>query len=245
MSVAGVSGNGQSALADVLCGTLSPTAGHINLRGQALRAWPSWMVEQGVARIPEDRHAVGVIGDLPLWENAVAERLRSRAFSRLSWIRRKVARQHADKVISHFDIRGGGATTAARTLSGGNMQKLILGRVLLPPPGADEKSVPNLIVAHQPTWGLDIGAVAYVHDQLIAARDAGAAILLISDDLDEILELGDRIAVMHDGSLTEARAYDEWTREDIGLAMAGLHPAGRSGAGAGGWKNATRRRVGP
>ena len=117
MSVAGVSGNGQSALADVLCGTLSPTAGHIRLRGQALRAWPSWLVEQGVARIPEDRHAVGVIGDLPLWENAVAERLRSRAFSRLSWIRRKVARQHADKVISHFDIRGGGATTAARTLS--------------------------------------------------------------------------------------------------------------------------------
>ena len=112
------------------------------------------------------------------------------------------------------------------------MQKLILGRALLPPPGADEKSVPNLIVAHQPTWGLDIGAVAYVHDQLIAARDAGAAILLISDDLDEILELGDRIAVMHDGSLTEARAYDEWTREDIGLAMAGLHPAGRSGSGA-------------
>ena len=232
VSVAGVSGNGQSALADVLCGTLSPTAGHIRLRGKALRAWPSWLVEQGVARIPEDRHAVGVIGDLPLWENAVAERLRSRAFSRLSWIRRKVARQHADKVISHFDIRGGGATTAARTLSGGNMQKLILGRVLLPPPGADEKSVPNLIVAHQPIWGLDIGAVAYVHDQLIAARDAGAAILLISDDLDEILELGDRIAVMHDGSLTEARAYDEWTREDIGLAMAGLHPAGRSGSGA-------------
>ena len=233
VSVAGVSGNGQRALAEVLCGTLPATSGSLRLRGKPLQALPSWLVDQGVARIPEDRHAVGVIGDLPLWENAVAERLRTRAFSRLTWIRRKVARDHADAVIAHFDIRGGGATTAARTLSGGNMQKLILGRALLPPPGADEKAVPNLIVAHQPTWGLDIGAVAYVHDQLIAARDAGAAILLISDDLDEVLELGDRIAVMHDGHLTEARPYEDWTREEIGLAMAGLHEPQKSAQSTG------------
>ena len=232
VSVAGVSGNGQRALAELLCGTLPATSGSVRLRGRPLQASPSWLVEQGVARIPEDRHAVGVIGDLPLWENTVAERLRTRAFSRLAWIRRKIARSHADAVIAHFDIRGGGATTAARTLSGGNMQKLILGRALLPPPGADEKAVPNLIVAHQPTWGLDIGAVAYVHEQLIAARDAGAAILLISDDLDEVLELGDRIAVMHDGHLTEARPYEDWTREEIGLAMAGLHAPAESAQSA-------------
>jgi ABC-type uncharacterized transport system ATPase subunit len=94
------------------------------------------------------------------------------------------------------------------------MQKLILGRALL--------GAPQLIVAHQPTWGLDIGAVAYVHQQLLAARDAGAAVLVISDDLDEVMVLGDRIAVMHSGQLGEALPADSWTREAIGLAMAGV-----------------------
>jgi simple sugar transport system ATP-binding protein len=108
------------------------------------------------------------------------------------------------------------------------MQKLILGRALLAPEQVediDNKKYPNraprLIVAHQPTWGLDIGAVAYVQQQLLAARDAGAAVLVISDDLDEVLTLGDRVAVMHGGHLTEARPATAWTREAIGLAMAG------------------------
>ena len=121
-----------------------------------------------------------------------------------------------------FDVRGGGPDVPARSLSGGNMQKLILGRALLSPdPGAQEP--PRLIVAHQPTWGLDIGAVTFVQQQLIAARDAGAAVLLISDDLDEVLQLGDRVAVMHSGHLTEALPAEDWTREAIGLAMAGEH----------------------
>jgi simple sugar transport system ATP-binding protein len=97
------------------------------------------------------------------------------------------------------------------------MQKLVLGRALLAPDGA----TPRLIVAHQPTWGLDMGAVAALHRRLLAARDAGAAVLLLSDDLDEVLALGDRIAVLHAGRLTPARPAAEWTRESIGLAMAG------------------------
>ena len=101
------------------------------------------------------------------------------------------------------------------------MQKLILGRALLAPDGTP----PRLIVAHQPTWGLDIGAVAYVQQQLIAARDAGAAVLVISDDLDEVMTLGDRIAVMHAGALTAALPAQDWTRASIGLAMAGAHAA--------------------
>ena len=101
------------------------------------------------------------------------------------------------------------------------MQKLILGRALLSPDG----STPRLIIAHQPTWGLDIGAVAYVQQQLIQARDAGAAVLLVSDDLDEVLALGDRVAVMHAGRLTAAQPADHWTRESIGLAMAGAGEA--------------------
>jgi general nucleoside transport system ATP-binding protein len=98
------------------------------------------------------------------------------------------------------------------------MQKLILGRALLSP----GSTAPVLIIAHQPTWGLDIGAVAYVQQQLIAARDAGAAVLVISDDLDEVLALGDRVAVMHAGKLTDALPANAWTREAIGLAMAGV-----------------------
>ena len=199
-----------------------PTDGELLLDGQALResasARPALLVRRGVARIPEDRHAVGVVGDLPVWENAVSERLRTRAFSAASWIRRRAARAHAQRVVQAFDVRGGGLDTAARSLSGGNMQKLILGRALSAPDGQP----PRLIVAHQPTWGLDIGAVAYVQDQLIAARDAGAAVLLISDDLDEVLTLGDRIGVMHHGQLSAARPANDWTRESIGLAMAGV-----------------------
>ena len=217
VAIAGVSGNGQAALAELLCGTRAATAGQLRFEGAPLPASPTWLVQHGVARIPEDRHAVGVVGDLPVWENAVSERLRSRVFSRGLWVRRGAARAHAARVLERFDVRGGGLLAPARALSGGNMQKLILGRALLAPDGA----VPRLIVAHQPTWGLDVGAVAYVQQQLIAARDAGAAVLVISDDLDEVLALGDRVAVMHGGRLGAARRAEEWTREAIGLAMAG------------------------
>lgn len=223
VAIAGVSGNGQLALADLLCGMRRASAGTVLLEGEALRASPAWLVGRGVARIPEDRHAVGVVGDLPLWENIVSEQFRSPAFSTRGWVRRSAAMRHAHAVIETFDVRGGGLFTAARSLSGGNMQKLILGRALRP--AADTRTGPaRMILAHQPTWGLDIGAVAYVQQQLVAAREAGAAVLLISDDLDEVLALGDRIAVMHEGHLTEARVPSDWTREDIGLAMAGVTP---------------------
>jgi ABC-type uncharacterized transport system ATPase subunit len=225
VAIAGVSGNGQVALAELLCGTRQATAGSVTLQGQPLQANPAALVKLGVARIPEDRHAVGVVGDLPVWENAVSERLRTPAFSSAwGWVRRTAAKAYAQRVIAAFDVRGGGAASAARALSGGNMQKLILGRALLHPDAADsqvQSHTPTLIVAHQPTWGLDIGAVRYVQSQLLAARNAGAAVLVISDDLDEVLTLGDRVAVMHAGQLSAARPADSWTREAIGLAMAG------------------------
>jgi ABC-type uncharacterized transport system ATPase subunit len=250
VAIAGVSGNGQLALAELLCGTRAASHGTVTFGGQPMKASPAWLVTQGVARIPEDRHGVGVVGDLSIWENAVSERLRSPAFSKALWVRRQAAQAHAARIVREFDVRGGGPHTAARSLSGGNMQKLILGRALvaptlvasrtaLPPEGAffprggpSEKvspsteaapQAPKLIIAHQPTWGLDIGAVAYVQRQLIAARDAGAAVLVISDDLDEVMALGDRVAVMHAGRLTEALPGEAWTREAIGLAMAGAH----------------------
>ena len=216
VAIAGVSGNGQLALADLLCGTSSLGRGSVEFLGQPLKASPAWLVTQGVARIPEDRHAVGVVGDLSVWENAVSERLRSPDFSKILWVKRQAAQAYASRIVQEFDVRGGGLHSAARSLSGGNMQKLILGRAMV-------GQAPKLIIAHQPTWGLDVGAVAYVQQQLMAARDAGAAVLVISDDLDEVMALGDRIAVMHAGYLTEALPLEAWTRETIGLAMAGVN----------------------
>jgi general nucleoside transport system ATP-binding protein len=221
VAIAGVSGNGQVALAELLCGVRPPIGGRVTLRGAAMPPDASTLVARGVARIPEDRQSVGTIGDLAVWENAVAERLAQPHFSRrrfgLRWIRRGAARTQAQQIVEAFDVRGAGLDTPARALSGGNLQKLILGRALRAPDGAP----PVLIVAHQPSWGLDIGAVAFVQAQLLAARDAGAAVLLISDDLDEVLALGDRIAVLHHGRLTPARAGTDWSRASLGLAMAG------------------------
>jgi simple sugar transport system ATP-binding protein len=199
VAVAGVSGNGQTALCDLLFKRFA-----------------------GAARIPEDRQSTGLIGDLPVWENVAAERLKTSVFSYLGWVKQTAAQKYAQDVIARFDVRGANLDTPARNLSGGNMQKLILGRALTAPAGVSDTDRPTLIVAQQPTWGLDIGAVAFVHDQLIAARDAGAAVLLVSDDLDEVMTLGDQIAVMHAGVLSEARSVSHWTRESIGLAMAGI-----------------------
>lgn len=222
VAVAGVSGNGQEALAELLCGLHAPDAGTLHIAGRTLPATPRAFVEAGIARIPEDRHAVGVVGDLPLWENAVLERCASPAFARFGVVRRTRAMAHAQALVERFDVRGteaAGLHTTTRSLSGGNMQKLILGRALAGDPEAS--ATPPLIVAHQPTWGLDIGAVAYVHQQLLDACAAGSAVLLISEDLDEIFALADRIAVMHHGRLGPARPAAEWTLASIGLAMAG------------------------
>jgi general nucleoside transport system ATP-binding protein len=218
VAVAGVAGNGQQALAERLCG-LGPAT--VELDGRTLDPSPRAFVEAGIARIPEDRHAVGLVGDLSLRENAVLERHAAPAFARRGFVRRAAARAHSARIVERFDVRGGGLDSPARSLSGGNMQKLILGRALSQPRI-------RLIVADQPTWGLDIGAVAYVHQQLLDAAAAGAAVLLISEDLDEIFALADRIAVMHAGRLTEARPRADWTLASIGLAMAGGTHAARA-----------------
>ena len=222
VAIAGVAGNGQQALADLLHGLIGADAGTVTVAGRALPATPRAWVRAGVARIPEDRHAVGVVGDLPLWQNAVLERYASPAFSRAGVIRRGAAMAFAADLVQRFDVRGtegAGGATPTRALSGGNMQKLILGRALAGDPGAT--TAPRLIVANQPTWGLDIGAVAYVHRQLLDACAAGAALLLISEDLDEVFALADRIAVLHHGRLTPARPAADWTLAAIGLAMSG------------------------
>ncbi len=221
VAIAGVAGNGQQALAELLSGTLAPERGTVTLSGRAMPAKPGAFIAARAARIPEDRHAVGVIGDLAVWENAIAERLRTPAFTRAGFVRRAAGRAHAQDVVRRFDVRSSGIDIPARSLSGGNMQKLILGRAL----SIGEGATPVLIVADQPTWGLDIGALAYVHQCLLEAARAGAAVLLISEDLDEIFAIADRIGVMYHGKLTPLRPAEAWTPAEIGLAMTGTEGA--------------------
>jgi simple sugar transport system ATP-binding protein len=213
--VAGVAGNGQQALAEALCGERVAPGGALRLEGRALPRAPRAWVRAGVARIPEDRQHVGAVGDFTLVENLLLERYAEPRFSRAGWWRRRAAREAALQLIERYDVRsGGGAATPARMLSGGNLQKLILGRAL-------GLGAPRLIVASQPTWGLDVGAVAFVHQQLLDAAAAGSAVLLISEDLDEVFALADRITVIHQGRLTPLRETRAWTLAAIGLAMAG------------------------
>lgn len=211
--LAGVSGNGQAALAEIVGGLALPAAGSISLRDKAVKSWsPGVALSRGVARIPEDRHHQGSIADFDLTENAVLEGYRSR-FSRRGWMNWRAAREFAERIIADYDVRCPGPSTRIRLLSGGNMQKLILGRAMAPGP--------EIILANQPVRGLDVGAIAYVQSQLIAARDRGAAVLLISEDLDEIMGLSDVIHVMSQGRLSPGFARGTMTAAELGLWMAG------------------------
>ena len=217
LGIAGVSGNGQIELAGLVAGTSQPTSGRLKLFGQPVAVHgPAEMVARKVARIPEDRLAEGVIGDMTVWENAILERCHAPEFSHHGLLRRGAAWSHAARIIEDFDVRCPSPQARIRLLSGGNIQKLILGRVF----ALD----PRLILANQPTRGLDVGAVAYVQERLLAARGAGAAVILISEDLDELMALSDRIAVIYRGRLSPAMPREEVTVRKMGLMMAGHDP---------------------
>ncbi|MFT4794327.1 MAG: ABC-type uncharacterized transport system ATPase subunit [Paracoccaceae bacterium] len=211
IGIAGVSGNGQAALAALISGLEGPRAGMIQIAGKTpRRASPATMMALGVGRIPEDRHHDGVVGSMTVAENLVIENLSDTDISRWGVLRRAAIRARAIKAMAAYDVRGPGVDAPARLLSGGNIQKLILARVF--------EAGPTLILANQPTRGLDLGAAAEVARRLLEARARGAGVVLISEDLDEILSLADRIMVMQDGKLTEARTRD---RAAIGMMMAG------------------------
>ena len=216
--LAGVSGNGQAALAAIIAGLALPQSGRITLKDAAVAGWsPGEALAKGVARIPEDRHHQGSIADFDLTENAVLEGYRSR-FSRRGWMNWRAARAFAEEIIAGYDVRCPGPETRIRLLSGGNMQKLILGRAMS---GNPKTGGPEIILANQPVRGLDVGAIAYVQSQLIVARDRGAAVLLISEDLDEIMGLSDVIHVISQGRLSPEFTRGSMTAADLGLWMAG------------------------
>jgi general nucleoside transport system ATP-binding protein len=219
--VAGVSGNGQSELADLLCGIGQPLSGDVELSGQAYpfgEKGCARAIMAGIARIPEDRTQRGVVGDSTLIENICIGRHRTSLFGSIKGLfNHRIRREKSAAVAQQFDIRHAGLDQPTRSLSGGNIQKLVLAREL----GLSPVDI-QLVIANQPTWGLDVGAVAYVHEQLQIACSRGAAVLLISDELDEIFALANTVAVMYKGRLGQSRAAHDWNRQSIGLAMSGV-----------------------
>jgi simple sugar transport system ATP-binding protein len=210
VGVAGVSGNGQTELVEVLAGMRRPTSGSVRVGGQELAGQsPQRMMRAGIGRIPEDRHA-SLIGDLSVAYNLVLERLHD--FSRGGRIDEAAIRRHADELVERFDIRAR-PDDPVGSLSGGNIQKVLLARVLA--------RDPRVIVVAQPTRGLDVGATEYVRSQLLERRAAGAAILLVSEDLDELLALADRLVVFYEGRAVGEMARTEADLERLSMLMAG------------------------
>ena len=210
LGIAGVSGNGQVELAQVLDGTRRVTAGQVRMNGRDItNTTPAQVMAAGIGRIPEDRHA-SVVGEMSVAQNMALEHLDE--FTRGGVIDRRRLRSHADGLIAAYQIKAK-PDDRIRTLSGGNIQKVILARVL-------ERN-PQAIVVAQPTRGLDIGATEYVRHKLIEQRRKGAAILLFSEDLDELLELADSVAVIYEGQIVDTLPAAAATPERLGLLMAG------------------------
>jgi general nucleoside transport system ATP-binding protein len=214
VGIAGVDGNGQTELIDAITGLMRPTSGTIMVGGRDLTtADARTVLDEGVGHIPEDRQARGLVLEFTLAENLALEDYRTPPDSRLGWLfpRRLLAR--ARRLLKEFDVRGGGPGARASALSGGNQQKVVIAREV----GRD----PRVLVAAQPTRGLDVGAIEYVHKRLVAARDEGKAVLLISLELEEILSLSDRILVVFEGRIVSEYGLDV-SEDEVGMAMTGV-----------------------
>lgn len=213
VGIAGVAGNGQSSLAAIANGQILPDSGEYLLFETAIKhADPRALVGLKVGRIPEDRGTEGVVGEMTVWENLIAEKLRTQAKGGI-FIDQAGARREAETLIGQYDVRCKGPEAETRLLSGGNIQKLILAR--------NFSNNPHFIIANQPIRGLDEGAISFVQEKLLAAREAGAGILLISEDLDELFQVADKIAVMFDGELRGPYPASQLDVQTVGLMMSG------------------------
>ncbi len=215
LGVAGVEGNGQRELVEAITGLRNPSVGVMQIDGEELTSGsPRQITKKGVAHIPEDREKHGVVAVYTVAENSVLNRYHRRPFSIRGILRRDVILGHAQDVVDEFDVRTPSVSVPASSLSGGNKQKLIVGREF-----SDEI---KLLVAAQPTRGIDIGAIEFIHRRILEQRDKGTAVLLVSAELDEILGLSDRIAVLYDGKIMDVIDARDADREKIGLLMAGI-----------------------
>jgi ABC-type uncharacterized transport system ATPase subunit len=210
LGVAGVSGNGQTELSQVLTGMIKPASGKVLVKGKDLTgASPAQMTANGVGRIPEDRHS-SLVGELSVAENLALEQIGD--FTQKGVLDRQKIKKNAENLIAEYQIKAT-PDMRVRTLSGGNMQKVLLGRALC--------HQPDVVIASQPTRGLDVGATEYVRNRLLDQRDRGAAVLLLSEDLDEIMALADRIAVIYEGRIIGSLDASRATTELLGLMMSG------------------------
>jgi len=217
LGVAGVQGNGQTELVEALTGLRAAQEGSVNLLGQDItKANPRQITELGSAHIPEDRQLDGLVLSFPLAENLVLNTYYLPPFTKRAVMQQGTIISTANQLIQEFDIRTPGPLVTAGSLSGGNQQKVIVAR---------EFSRPiKLLIASQPTRGLDVGSVEYIHNRILQKRDEGCAVLLVSSELDEIMQLADRIAVMYRGKIIDILPAEEATKEGVGLLMAGIHP---------------------
>ena len=215
VGVAGVEGNGQRELVEAICGMRPRISGEILVAGEATPDMhPHKIHSMGVSHIPEDREKHGLVTTYSIEDNLVLNQFDRAPFAK-GWIRNMAAlEENATRLVKEFDIRTPSISTTAGALSGGNKQKVVVAREL--------SQDTRVVVAAQPTRGVDVGSIEFIHNQLIAARDAGAAVLLVSAELDEILSLADRVAVMFGGKIVAILEAKEAERVLVGRLMAGL-----------------------
>jgi ABC-type uncharacterized transport system ATPase subunit len=214
LGIAGVEGNGQAELVETIMGMRKPTAGTISVGGQDITHWDTRdRREAGIGYIPEDRHRHGLLLDAPLWENRILGSQHRRPASNGFLIDRKASREDTERIVEQYDVRTPGIDTNSRALSGGNQQKLIVGREM--------SNDPVLVLAAHPTRGVDVGAQAAIWEHIKRAREKGLAVLLISADLDELIGLSDRIEVILRGRLVGRFDPQTVTPQDLGSAMTG------------------------
>ncbi|ONI46603.1 heme ABC transporter ATP-binding protein [Candidatus Epulonipiscium fishelsonii] len=222
VGIAGVEGNGQSELVEAITGLRKIESGVIFLKGDNITKIPiRERIKKGIAHIPEDRHKRGLVLDYSLEDNMVLEIYNQPPFAKNGLLKKNKIREYSNKILKEFDVRSGeGGKSMARSLSGGNQQKAIIGREI--------ELNPDLLIAVQPTRGLDVGSIENIHKRIIAHRDSGKAVLLISLELDEILNVSDRIAVINHGNLIGIVEASETDENEIGLMMAGINKDGGS-----------------
>lgn len=213
--IAGIDGNGQSELVYGLTGLEPVAAGKVTLNGEDVtKSSIRFRNTHGISHIPEDRHKHGLVLDYTLEQNMVLQRYFEPEFQKHGFIKFKNVREYSDKLIEQYDVRSGqGSVTVVRSMSGGNQQKAVVAREM------DREH--SLLIAVQPTRGLDVGAIEYIHNQLVAKRDEGSAVLLVSFELDEVMNLADRILVMYEGEIVGQLDPKTTTVQELGLYMAG------------------------
>lgn len=218
LGVAGVAGNGQSELLDVLSGIKGATSGELSFKGSAIDTTSGGSSQErrrlGIGHVPEDRHHRGLVMPFMLWENASFGFHRRPEFTNRWLSKPKAMIEWASDVLTKFDVRPNNAFLRASNLSGGNQQKVIIAREI--------SQDPDVLLVGQPTRGVDIGAIEFIHAELLKLRDSGKAILLVSVELDEILALSDRVIVMFDGAISGERNIEDTDENDLGLLMAGI-----------------------